>query len=262
MRRKALSKRVRFEVFKRDSFACQYCGRSAPDVVLQVDHINPVAKGGDDDPMNLITSCVDCNAGKSDKALDDDAAIAKRKAQLDALQERREQLEMMIEWQQGLINLGTQEVDSLVAFWNEQIIGYRLTDSGIETVRDLLKRYSVSEILEAMRRSAQYYLVHDEGGKLTPASVDKALDYIGRICHVNQQTKDRPYLGDLYYVRGVMRKRYSYVCEWEVMSLLERAFLAGYNRDALKDSVLACHNWTAWRGLITDIIAEAADGKE
>lgn len=40
-KRKGLSPKVRFEVFKRDSFKCQYCGRSAPDVMLRADHIEP-----------------------------------------------------------------------------------------------------------------------------------------------------------------------------------------------------------------------------
>ena len=66
-KRKNLSKSVRFEVFKRDSFKCQYCGKSAPDVVLEVDHIIPVSKGGDNDISNLITACFDCNRGKRDK---------------------------------------------------------------------------------------------------------------------------------------------------------------------------------------------------
>ena len=66
-KRKNLSKSVRFEVFKRDSFTCQYCGKSAPDVVLEVDHIIPVSKGGDNDISNLITSCFECNRGKSNK---------------------------------------------------------------------------------------------------------------------------------------------------------------------------------------------------
>ncbi len=66
-RRKSLSKKTRFEVFKRDSFTCQYCGKKAPDLVLQVDHIKPVASGGSDDLMNLITSCQPCNAGKSNR---------------------------------------------------------------------------------------------------------------------------------------------------------------------------------------------------
>jgi hypothetical protein len=62
--RRALSKRVRFEVFKRDSFACQYCGESPPDVILHVDHVVPVREGGSDNMDNLTTSCFACNAGK------------------------------------------------------------------------------------------------------------------------------------------------------------------------------------------------------
>lgn len=57
-KRRSLSKKKRFEVFKRDSFTCQYCGAKAPDVVLQCDHIKPVSKGGTDDILNLITSCL------------------------------------------------------------------------------------------------------------------------------------------------------------------------------------------------------------
>lgn len=61
----AVSKKRRFEVFKRDGFICQYCGRSQPDVVLEVDHKQPKAAGGTDEMSNLVTSCYDCNRGKS-----------------------------------------------------------------------------------------------------------------------------------------------------------------------------------------------------
>jgi 5-methylcytosine-specific restriction endonuclease McrA len=70
-KRKNLSNRTRFEVFKRDEFVCQYCGRKPPQVILQVDHIIPVSKGGDNEIINLITSCFDCNSGKSDIEIDD-----------------------------------------------------------------------------------------------------------------------------------------------------------------------------------------------
>lgn len=63
--RRTLSVRTRFEIFKRDDFTCQYCGRRSPDVVLEVDHIIPVSDGGLDDPINLMTSCWDCNHGKA-----------------------------------------------------------------------------------------------------------------------------------------------------------------------------------------------------
>lgn len=109
--RKPIPKRVRFEVFKRDSFRCQYCGREAPNVLLHVDHITPVSEGGTNDITNLITSCADCNLGKSNVALSDDAAIAKQKRQLDELQERREQLEMMRDWQVELTEGMLSECD-------------------------------------------------------------------------------------------------------------------------------------------------------
>jgi hypothetical protein len=60
-----LSKRVRFEVFKRDRFTCQYCGKRPPDVVLEVDHIKPRVEGGSDDSANLTTACLACNRGKA-----------------------------------------------------------------------------------------------------------------------------------------------------------------------------------------------------
>jgi hypothetical protein len=67
--RSQLGKRIRFEIFDRDNFTCQYCGRMPPDVMLEVDHIIPVSKGGSNEPENLRTSCAACNRGKSDKQL-------------------------------------------------------------------------------------------------------------------------------------------------------------------------------------------------
>lgn len=61
----AISKRLRYEILRRDNHACRYCGRAAPDVPLRVDHVIPVALGGTDDPENLAAACHDCNTGKS-----------------------------------------------------------------------------------------------------------------------------------------------------------------------------------------------------
>lgn len=60
-----VSKRLRYEILRRDNHACRYCGASAPDVKLNVDHVIPQALGGSDAPTNLVTSCADCNAGKT-----------------------------------------------------------------------------------------------------------------------------------------------------------------------------------------------------
>lgn len=61
----AVSKRTRYEVLKRDNHTCRYCGESAPDVRLTVDHVTPTALGGSDSPDNLVAACRDCNAGKA-----------------------------------------------------------------------------------------------------------------------------------------------------------------------------------------------------
>lgn len=61
--------RLRFKILARDNFTCQYCGRKAPDVILQVDHIHPKSKGGLNRAENYITSCRDCNLGKNDSLL-------------------------------------------------------------------------------------------------------------------------------------------------------------------------------------------------
>lgn len=57
--------RLRFKILKRDTFTCQYCWRSAPDVILHIDHIIPYSKWGLTKENNLKTSCQDCNLWKS-----------------------------------------------------------------------------------------------------------------------------------------------------------------------------------------------------
>lgn len=90
MNRVSLSKKMRFEIFKRDRFVCQYCGATPPNALLEVDHIVSVSEGGINDEGNLITACFDCNRGKGavslsvvPQSLSDRAAeIEEREAQL------------------------------------------------------------------------------------------------------------------------------------------------------------------------------------
>lgn len=77
----AVSKRTRYEVLKRDNHTCRYCGASAPDATLTVDHVVPTALGGSDAPDNLVAACRDCNAGKSSTS--PDAAVVEDVKQLD-----------------------------------------------------------------------------------------------------------------------------------------------------------------------------------
>jgi hypothetical protein len=88
----AVSTRTRFEVFKRDGFTCQYCGRQTPQVILEADHVVPRVEGGGDELENLITACQDCNRGKGGIPLDVTAPMLDMEAQAELLQERERQL--------------------------------------------------------------------------------------------------------------------------------------------------------------------------
>lgn len=100
-KRRALGNAVRFSVFERDGFTCQYCGGQPPAVVLQVDHVVPVSKGGGDGLDNLVASCADCNIGKFVRVLDEPAPtdyqsktyeVEKRAMQLAAYRQQLESL--------------------------------------------------------------------------------------------------------------------------------------------------------------------------
>lgn len=67
--RAPLPPRLRFEVLRRDSFTCRYCGRKAPFVELHVDHVVPYRELREHRLENLVTACVDCNLGKGARLL-------------------------------------------------------------------------------------------------------------------------------------------------------------------------------------------------
>ena len=69
--RKAMTGKLRYQVYARDGFRCVYCGKSpAQDAIeLHVDHIIPIDRGGRTHIDNLVTACSDCNYAKSNTLL-------------------------------------------------------------------------------------------------------------------------------------------------------------------------------------------------
>jgi hypothetical protein len=68
--RKTINNSLKYDVMKRDNFKCNYCGKSPAidaNIELQIDHILPISKGGDNYIENLKTICKDCNIGKFNK---------------------------------------------------------------------------------------------------------------------------------------------------------------------------------------------------
>lgn len=173
--RKAIPLKIRTEVFKRDMFTCQYCGRKAPDVVLEIDHIKPVAKGGTNHITNLVTSCFECNRGKGDRELSDTTVIDKERTQLEMLQERNEQLKMMLEWREELLSIEEKEVDAVNDLL-ERKTGFGINEYGRKTIGKLIKKYGLEEILESTSISIEQYYFADEDWETTFSKIKNIAD--------------------------------------------------------------------------------------
>ena len=57
----------RYNIFLRDDFCCQYCGKQFSASELTFDHVVPRVLGGKTCYTNIVSACVRCNAEKGSK---------------------------------------------------------------------------------------------------------------------------------------------------------------------------------------------------
>jgi hypothetical protein len=166
-----MTKRQRFDVFKRDLFQCQYCGRTPPAVVLEVDHIKPQKQGKNDSMDNLITSCFDCNRGKAAVPLTEaPEALAHKVA---VLKEKRDQLKAFDRFLQYQENLTTEQIEKLQEQFRIYYPGYCMSEQFCEgSLRRFLSQLNIAQLKEALRIAY---------GK-APRDRDRAIKYFCGIC--------------------------------------------------------------------------------
>ncbi|BAE85208.1 HNH endonuclease [Desulfitobacterium hafniense] len=265
MERKSISKKIRFEVYKRDKFTCQYCGRKAPDVILNIDHIEPISKNGSNDILNLITSCFDCNNGKRDIPLSQNDVLDKQRQQLEELQERREQIEMMFEWKKSLEDLDEYKIDLLADFVESKIPPYTLNETGKADLAKLFKRFELNEIFDAVDKGVKNYLKHDASGKLTKDSVETFINKLGGIA----ANSNRPAVEQkMHYIKGICRNRFNYWDDRKGLAILSSYIKAlrnyGWTEERILDDLetqvsdLAkeAKNWSEWKGRMEQWISD------
>jgi 5-methylcytosine-specific restriction endonuclease McrA len=69
----------RKNIFKRDRYTCQYCGKQPGPEELTIDHVMPRSRGGTSTWENCLLACVECNKRKADKT-PEEAKMPPRKA--------------------------------------------------------------------------------------------------------------------------------------------------------------------------------------
>lgn len=141
-----ISKRLRFEILRRDNHTCRYCGATAPNARLTVDHVIPFTLGGTDEPTNLVAACTDCNSGKTSTNPDAptianvrDDAIHWARAMEIAAQERAARREHMAglhdkflaKWNSWTVRRGIKDYTiDIPGGWQQSI--NRFIDAGLE----------------------------------------------------------------------------------------------------------------------------------
>lgn len=253
-KRKGLSKKTRFEVFKRDSFTCQYCGKSAPDVILVVDHLHPVSKGGSNDLLNLVTSCEGCNSGKSDRTLDDATVVQKQRAELEKLSERRNQLKLMVQWKESLNNIVEEEI-ALIQSELGKFSAYKANENGIIHIRKWLKKHTLQEILIALNTSFEQYLKIDQDGKAIAETWEKAFDYIPRIAQFTKKNAGNPHALRCQYIRAILTNRFD-IYGYIALKHLNDAITSGATIESLERFAKNVDTWGQFEKGIEDFIAK------
>jgi len=217
MKRKGITPKTRFEVFKRDKFTCQYCGKSAPDIILHIDHIDPVFNGGHNDILNLITSCKDCNLGKSKNLLSDNSVIVKQQKQLEELQERREQIELMLQWRESLLSIDDEIVEKV----NKKIIsltGFGVSKDGKKLINSWVKKFGIMDLFDSVEISFnQYY--GDE------SNFSNFFYSIPKIANMRIVQKEKPYLADLFRIRAGLSYKMRWLDKRQAMDVLTVSYL-------------------------------------
>lgn len=138
----SIPKDIRFKVFWRDGFTCQYCGRKPPEVVLEIDHIVPRSKGGTDNIENLVTACRDCNRSKNKKHI---APAIK----IEELKEKVEQFKAFVEFTMAMEEQYRKAVWMVVKKW-EKLYGEQPSDDFIASLFVFVKRLPLTEIMDAV----------------------------------------------------------------------------------------------------------------
>ena len=245
-KREPITKKMRFEIFKRDKFTCQYCGRMAPDVILEVDHIKPVSKGGKNEFINLVTSCRDCNRGKKDRELSDNSTVKVQQKQLLEIADRKEQLEMLLEWRQQLEALEIEYVTVIENVFSEKT-GFEINEHGRNKLLKLLKEFEFQYVLEATEIAIDTYFDN------TSQSSELAFSKIGGICFNKKRQNNDPRYYYANYLKKGCRSRFTYFEDNKIEAFVFKNITSEIDFENAKTCLMNSRNWTEFRNELENI---------
>jgi hypothetical protein len=173
--------------------------------------------------------------------------------QLTALQEKREQMDMMLAWRRELDQLDEIPPLELEKRW-EELTGYTFTETGKKKLKKLIGRFGFDEVAVAMKIAVDQYTERGEDGTITKESVETAFNYIGGIANVQRADRAEPGTKRMFYIRGILRNRVSYCPDWKAMALIKGAAQAGMPLDAIEQAAREASSWSRFKNELEDYV--------
>lgn len=231
-KRKPLSPKRRFDILERDNFTCQSCGaKQSDDVLLEVDHIEPVSKGGTNDIDNLVTLCYKCNRGKGARILGEKQAVKLEESRVDEMHKKMQQKKDYIKYkeklkkQENVMHLEVMKKMTKILGAYETKDGYfqyTVAEKGKEWLFNLQKKYGFEDLVDALYDCEHLALVtdtkemtHDE---LTKVRVKKLPQFYQQVEKylMKVQYRKKPTIGSRQrWLSGILKNRLNDYDSWE-----------------------------------------------
>jgi transcriptional regulator with XRE-family HTH domain len=172
--------------------------------------------------------------------------------EIDPLAAERKQIEAEFARRERERALRQEITSRLVEYWNSKTPGFELNHEGHRSLEKWRRDFSDDEIMEAMDIAELQYLEFDYRGQCTKESAEHAFGKVPGICFVS---RERPEERDIYYIRGMLRKRVpGYFDETRALQWLRNAHRAGVAISDLKMLAASIYNWTQFRVGVDELI--------
>jgi hypothetical protein len=131
--------------------------------------------------------------------------IDKQRSQIEELEERRQQIEMMLQWRDELANVQQPVYDTIVERYRT-LTGFVPNELGMIEVRKWVKKFSLDIILESIDDTISKYGIWKDG-KITVESWSQAFNWVAKFSASKVKYGSGPDLDRLLYIQGIIRNR-------------------------------------------------------
>ena len=254
--RVAIGKKLRFSVFERDDFTCQYCGKNPKDhdIILNLDHAVSVKDGGDNSEDNLITSCWDCNIGKGATSVVRKEGKRDVEDELRKADERLSQIKAMIKSKSRLkeaeVEIERLEYDFVSCFdifSNDD--GYNTTSSAILSL--LKKRRKGGVSLEILCDSVE--VTFNKFGEEDEIRTTDVVKYLSAVIRTKSLEKEDPVGAEIK--RQQVGAYYKACNEFNYVNrTMFFFFIEELGVPTLESFISSSRNWSEFRELCEDAL--------